>query len=265
MDATQTIEIETAECEYLRSRVESLMRIDGNPYGALLLANGAFPCFLVKATSSPMLNRIYGDSLADPEGMLDLMRRSAEYSAVVPMIGKLVNLRQNACLVDAQLDRLKGWTHLQFACQIEHALPKAHSFDIEEVTVQSVFEFTSLHVDSFKTKPAVRSLNRASFEGLLSDERAKIYVLRVEGKVVAGALMYFSRNGIAYLGTAATKIGARKLGFHQALISHRITQAKEHGSRVVAATALPHSQSARNLQRAGLAVSHAQALYRLAS
>jgi predicted GNAT family acetyltransferase len=264
MDARQAIEIEAAECDYLRSRVESLSHIEGNPYGAQLFSNRDFPCFLVKATTSPMLNRIYGDSLADPQGMRDLLKRSAEYSAIIPMIGKLVNLKQSASLAGSQLDRLKGWTHLQFGCQIENAVAKPHSFHIEEVTVRSISEFASLHADSFKTNPSVRSLNRASFEGLLSDERARIYVLKVEGKVLAGALMYFSRNGVAYLGTAATKTDARKLGYHQALISHRITQAKERGSRIVAATALPNSQSRRNLQRAGLVVSHAQALYRLA-
>ena len=75
--------------------------------------------------------------------------------------------------------------------------------------------------------------------------------------------MYLASNGVAYLGTAATRKDARGLGYHGALISHRIEQAKKHGSLVVAATALPSSQSRRNLQRMGLAVSHVQALYRL--
>src|SRR5450830_1931730 len=94
----------------------------------------------------------------------------------------------------------------------------------------------------------------------MSNERLKIYVLKADGNVVAGALMYLACNGIAYLGTAATRKNARGLGCHGALISHRIEQAKKHGSLVIAATALPSSQSRRNLQRTRLATSHAQAL-----
>jgi len=114
------------------------------------------------------------------------------------------------------------------------------------------------------TKPEYRPLNSASFAGLATDGRLRLYILKVNGKVLAGASMYLANNGIAYLGTAATQKDARGLGYHGALISHRVDQAKKLGCHWVAATALASSQSRRNLQRAGLTVSHAQALYRLA-
>jgi len=84
------------------------------------------------------------------------------------------------------------------------------------------------------------------------------------GERVAGAALYSASNGIAYLGTAATCKHARGQGLHQALITHRIEQARAMGCQRVAATTLANAQSRRNLQRAGLIVSHAQALYRLA-
>lgn len=64
------------------------------------------------------------------------------------------------------------------------------------------------------------------------------------------------------IGKGATRKDARALGYHGALISHRMEQAKKHGSFVIVASALPSSQSRRNLQRMGLATSHVQALYR---
>ena len=91
----------------------------------------------------------------------------------------------------------------------------------------------------------------------------KIYVIEEAGKVVAGASMFLVGNAVAYLGTAVTQKGLRGRGFHAALIAHRIAQAREQGAVTVAATALANSQSRRNLQRAGLQVSHGQSLYRL--
>lgn len=264
MDVEWAHAIEAAESEYLCSRVESLSRVSGNPFGACVFFNGAFPCFQVKATPSPMFNRIYGDSTGNPLSLLSLLKESAEYSTVTPLIGKASTLEQFAFVGEERFERLRGWTHLQLACPIEDAVLTPKLFNIEEATSDSLPEFAAVHASGFHTKPEHRQLSQACFAGLMSNERLKIYVLKADGQVVAGALMYLATNGVAYLGTAATRKNARGLGYHGALISHRIEQAKKHGSLVIAATALPSSQSRRNLQRIGLAASHAQALYRLA-
>lgn len=264
MDVEMAHAIEAAEAEYLRSRVESLSRVSGNPFGARVFFNEAFPCFQVKASPSPMFNRIYGDITGSPQPLLSLLKSSAEYSTVTPLIGKPSSLEQFASVGGRRLERLRGWTHLQLACAIKDVVLSHHSFEIEEATSHILPEFAAVHASGFHTKPEHRQLSQASFAGLLSNDRLKIYVLKTDGNVVAGALMYLASNGVAYLGTAATRKDARGLGYHGALISHRIEQAKNYGSLVVAATALPSSQSRRNLQRTGLTTSHVQALYRLA-
>jgi GNAT superfamily N-acetyltransferase len=153
---------------------------------------------------------------------------------------------------------------LQLACAIESVVLSRHSFEIEEVSSQPLALFADIHAGGFHTKPEYRPLNSASFAGMAADGRLKLYVLKVNGKVLVGASMYLANNGIDCLGTAATQKDARGLGYHGALISYRVDQAKKQGCQRVAATALASSQSRRNLQRAGLTVSHAQALYRLA-
>ncbi|CRM68241.1 GNAT family N-acetyltransferase [Pseudomonas sp. 58 R 3] len=263
MDVGMAHAIEAAEAEYLCSRVESLSRVSGNPFGARVFFNGAFPCFQVKASPSPMFNRIYGDINGSPQPILSLLKRSAEYSTVTPLIGKPSSLEHLASVGETRLERLRGWTHLQLGCAINDMVLSQHLFEIEEATSHTLPQFAAVHASGFHTKPEHRQLSQASFAGLLSDDRLKIYVLKADGDVVAGALMYLASNGVAYLGTAATRKDARGLGYHGALISHRIEQAKRYGSLVIAATALPSSQSRRNLQRTGLATSHAQALYRL--
>ena len=264
MDVELAHKIEAAECEYLRSRVENLADVSGNPYGARVFFNADFPCFQVKASPSPMFNRIYGDIASDPLAVLKLLNESAERSAVTPLIGKSSALEQYAILGEERLERLRGWTHLQLACAIENVVLSYHSFEIEEVTPKTLALFAEVHAAGFHTKPEHRLLNQASFAGQRPDGRLKIYVLKAQGVVVAGASMYLASNGVAYLGTAATRKDARGYGYHAALISHRVEQAKKHGGQWVAATALASSQSRRNLERAGFTASHAQALYRLA-
>jgi GNAT superfamily N-acetyltransferase len=264
MDIEMALKIEAAEREYLCLRVKNLTLINGNPYGARIFFNEDFSCFQVKATPSPMLNRIYGDNTDEPQAILNLLRQSAEYLTVTPLVGKSSTLGQHVHMGDGRLERLRGWTHLQLSCAVEDAVLNRHSFEVEEVTPQTLPEFADIHADGFHTRPDQRGLSQASFLAQISNDRMKIYVLRAGGKVVAGAVMYFASNGVAYLGTAATRKDARGFGYHGALISHRIEQAKKYGCSLIAATALASSQSRRNLQRAGLAQSHAQALYRLA-
>lgn len=264
MDIEMALKIEAAEREYLCLRVRNLSLIDGNPYGAKTFFNEEFSCFQVKATSSPMFNRIYGDNESKPQAILNLLRQSAEYSTVIPLVGKSSTLGQYVHMGDERLERLRGWTHSQLSCAVKDVVLSRHAFEVEEVSPQTLPEFTDIHANGFHTKPDQRELIRASFLANISNDRMKIYVLRAGGKVVAGAVMYFASNGVAYLGTAATRKDARGFGYHAALISHRIEQAKKYGCSLIAATALAGSQSSRNLQRAGLAQSHAQTLYRLA-
>ncbi|MFJ7883025.1 GNAT family N-acetyltransferase [Pseudomonas sp. NPDC096917] len=132
-----------------------------------------------------------------------------------------------------------------------------------QATAQSLLAFTEGHASGFHTKPAQRAASQASFGSLQTHGAMKIYVIEEAGKVVAGASMFLAGNAVAYLGTAVTQKGLRVRGFHAALIAHRIAQVREQGAVTVAATALANSQSRRNLQRAGLQVSHGQSLYRL--
>jgi GNAT superfamily N-acetyltransferase len=264
-DVTVALEVEAAEREYLQARVENLIRIDGNPFGARVFYNGSWSCFQVEAAPSPMLNRIYGDRLVDPQSILHLLKKSGACSTATPLIGTLSTLEARLSIEGGWLERMRGWTHLQFACPIEGMMLSNHDFIVEEVTPQTICAFADVHASGFHTKPAHRLVNQASFETWTPDDSLKLFVIRERGEVVAGASMYLASNGVAYLGTAATRKDARGRGYHGALITHRLSRALKHGAEMVAATALPNSQSSRNLKRAGLKVSHAQALYRLSS
>ncbi|WP_337580846.1 hypothetical protein [Pseudomonas coronafaciens] len=106
MNVGMAYAIEAAESEYLCARVDSLSRISGNPFGARVFFNETFPCFQVKASPSPMLNRIYGDSTGRPQSLLSLLKESAEYSTVTPLIGKASTMERYAFVGEKRLERL---------------------------------------------------------------------------------------------------------------------------------------------------------------
>jgi GNAT superfamily N-acetyltransferase len=159
---------------------------------------------------------------------------------------------------------MNGWTHLQFAAVIEAVSLPQSTLEVEEVTPSTINSFTAIHATAFHTPAERQAANHSAFAALVADPRAKGYLVRMEGKLVAGAIVYFASNGVAYLGTAATQRDARGLGCHSALIGCRIAAARRHGCKFVAATATPNSQSRRNLERLGFVASHLQALYRVA-
>lgn len=263
MDTALAFAIETAEKEYLRTRVENLTHIAGNPYGAWVFASGGLEGFHVQASPSPMLNRVYASSEADVEALVDRLVRSSAQSTVTPLTGAPKSLAPCRLMAGRQLERLKGWTHLQLVSPIEQAVVNAHNVDIEHATGPDLTAFTALHASGFHTRPALLAVNQASFTGKGPGGALKILVIKEAGEVVAGAALYLASNGVAYLGTAVTHKQAQGRGYHSALIAHRIALARERGSDWVAATALAGSRSRRNLQRAGLKVSHEQGLYRL--
>jgi hypothetical protein len=75
----------------------------------------------------------------------------------------------------------------------------------------------------------------------------------VTGRPLGAALLTIG-DGVGLLANASTLPPARQRGVQAALIARRIADAFDAGCDVIGSLALPWSSSARNLQRAGLAV-----------
>jgi GNAT superfamily N-acetyltransferase len=71
------------------------------------------------------------------------------------------------------------------------------------------------------------------------------------GGVPAGCGTLQTAGGIGWVGGAATLPEFRRRGVQAALLGHRLRLADELGCDLVAATALPYGQSARNLVHLG--------------
>jgi hypothetical protein len=265
--ALDILAIEATSAEYLCARVAALLSLEGNPHRAAMCSHGSLQGLLVQVTTSPMVNRIVGDPREAPDALTELLEWFAAHQSQ-PAISLIVHNRRPSPIEvvgQHQLRRLNGWTHLQFASSIDGPSITPPAVEVEEVMEDSIDAFAAIHAEAFNTLPAGQPVNRASFAGLLSGNGAKGFIARVDGKPAAGAIVYFAKNGVAYLATAATRREARGRGCHGALIGSRIAAAREHGSLFVTATATPNSQSRRNLERFGLTASHMQTLYRPAS
>lgn len=257
--------LEHAEAEYLFDRVSTLTRLPENPFEAEVFETPPYRGFLVGANDSPMNNRICGFDLQHGAFPSEEIARFTKAGAPVhlPVIGAPKDVKQKASSFGAA--PLRGWTHGQFYAElgnlpIDKASESARRLDISEMRV-----FAEIHSAAFRSSGARANMTLDMFRGLMETERAQAYAIDFDGRPAAIGLVYFASNQTAYLATAATTRAARKKGAHTALIARRIEAAREHGAVRISSTALLNSQSRRNLERAGLSLSHVQTLLALSS
>ncbi|WP_409299683.1 GNAT family N-acetyltransferase [Pseudomonas sp. KCJK8993] len=264
MDRSRALAIEYAENQYLRTRVEGLASMPGNPYRASVQGDSSCGAFLVAEQPSPMLNRVHGDQEQDAGKLASLLQACAACAPAIALVAASARIAPTVDLQGQLLQRLKGWTHGQLFAPVEAIPASPARSDIESVDLSTLESFCALHREAFNTPAAARPVTQAAFSALLDDARGHLYLAREQGVAVAGAALFVADNGLAYLGTAFTTKAARGQGHHRALIAHRLNQAVALGAQSVAATALVSSQSRRNLEHYGLRLSHLQALYRAA-
>lgn len=89
-------------------------------------------------------------------------------------------------------------------------------------------------------------------------------IARVDGEVAGCGSVQFA-SGVAWLGGAATRPPYRGRGVQAALLDERLRRAAARGCDLAAATALPGSTSARNIERAGLRLVDVQVVMTRAS
>jgi GNAT superfamily N-acetyltransferase len=91
----------------------------------------------------------------------------------------------------------------------------------------------------------------------------RLYLALVEGEP-AGAAALVLDDGVGYLASAATLPEMRRRGCQTALIAARLAAAQEAGCELVSSQTRFFSQSQRNLERAGLRLAYAKAVWRVA-
>jgi len=258
IDLAETLE--AAEAEYLYTRVALIAGLPKNPYLAAVRRDGSLRSFGVAASDSPMNNRICGLRLNDDKALHDLQPWFSAIGAIprIPVIGRPSEVQAQAARLKAT--SLRGWTHGQFAADVTSLPDASPCCPTRRIELDDVDAFTGIHANAFRTPKNKHDLARNMFRALIKSDRAEAYAVELDGRDVAVGLVFFAENGVGYLATAATDKAARRQGAHRALIARRIAAARARGCRQIAATALPTSQSRRNLESMGLVLSHIQTL-----
>jgi len=259
MFEAESVALEKAESEDLLCRAEALQKVPGNPYKVTTRSRGKYTSFLVAAHPSPMNSRICGIDTNDktlPNKMLADFK-NAGIAINLPVIGKPAEIKSKAAKFGAE--PLRGWTHGQFVADIDQ-LPNMQIKHKARKLKKDMQDFANIHGKAFGTAESAKPMALEMFKGLLRTRRVEAYAVDIDGQPAAIGLTYFAKNKIAYLATAATSKYARKNGAHQALIAARIKAARERGYAQILSTALLSSQSRRNLENAGLSLSHVQTI-----
>lgn len=260
MGGDQVKDLERAEAEYLASRVDALQKVPGNPYQAATIQIGEQTCFLVARNASPMNSRICGvdlDAPVLPKSVLDKFAK-ADVKVCIPVIGKPAEVKARAAVMGAT--PLRGWTHGQFVADMAKLPEISTVHHTRRLKSTDVEKFVEIHSKEFGISKTAYGMALDMFRGLLETRRTEAYAVEIDDMLVAIGLIYFTKDKIAYLATAATSKSARKQGAHTSLIACRIAAARNRGAQRIFSTALLNSQSRRNLQKAGLSLSHVQTI-----
>ena len=260
MDSKYAAELEIAEAQYLLSRVEALIKVPGNPYGASTIKSGNYISFFVVSNPSPMNSRICGinfDTSVLPKKIVAAFKK-VDIVVNIPVIGKPKDIKKKEGKIE--LNPLRGWSHGQFVAEMDLIPDAPVKHTTRTLKIKDVVDFVEIHSKEFGTPKSAKDMTLDMYKGLFQTHRVEAYAIDIDDQPAAIGLTYYANNKIAYLATAATSKIARKKGAHQALIAQRIKAARKRGSRLVFSTALLNSQSRRNLERAGLALSHVQTI-----
>lgn len=163
------------------------------------------------------------------------------------------------------LDRLvrrgyaASWFRNVYAMLLDDAVPAPRPHvGVREVTARTLPQWLDLLASGNGiSDPDGRAMSDEFALAVHTVPGATDYVADVDGTPMGcGSLV--RDGGLGWLGGAATVPAGRRRGVQTTLLRHRMAVAVRHGCDLVAATAVPSGDSARNLSRLGFTLAFAQ-------
>ncbi len=152
-----------------------------------------------------------------------------------------------------------AWFRNVYALAPEDAMPIARpNADVRVVDERSIDEWLAVRQAAFElTTDGERAMDAVHARAAHAVAGNTDFLLDVDG-VAAGCGSLTCQMGVGWLGGAGTVPGERRRGVQTSLVRHRMAVAAKQGCDIVAATAGPPGESARNLARLGFTLVYTQ-------
>ncbi|MET0324849.1 MAG: GNAT family N-acetyltransferase [Ilumatobacteraceae bacterium] len=154
-----------------------------------------------------------------------------------------------------------SWFRNVYAMDLDEASPAPHPHvGVREVVDGTLDEWLQLLASGNEiTSVAERTVSDEYGRAEHALAGSTDFVAELDG-VPHGCGSLVRADGIGWLGGAATEPAGRRRGVQTTLLRHRMAVARRDGCDVVASTARPPGDSARNLSRLGFTLAYAQAV-----
>ena len=138
-----------------------------------------------------------------------------------------------------------------------------HELQCTVIEVESLDEFADTFVRGFgmdrERQQRVKHLQELGW----SHPNLQKYLILYDNQTVATGVLHCSKEKIAVLSGGTTVPEFRGRGFQQAMIHHRLLQAKQQGMNYAISDAIAGSTSSRNLQRQGFQIAYTRTFWQV--
>jgi GNAT superfamily N-acetyltransferase len=245
--------IEDAAAQYLLARYSG----PGNPLRTQVLKRGAM--FATKVPFSPqngLMNSVHG--LDDPALLPEVL---AFYAATEQACWVVLPPYLSITVTDALLAagfHVESYSSAMVAEPVPE-VPRGQ-IDVREVSREELDVFLDTMNVGFDMDPSMLANLRRNQSFWCDVPDWHLFLARVDG-APAGAAVLSIHDDIGYFAAGSVLPPFRGRGVHAALIAARLDQARARHCRIVCGNAAWGSQSQRNQQRAGLAISHVKSIW----
>jgi GNAT superfamily N-acetyltransferase len=258
-----TVRIEQSDIDYSRSRLEGMRHTPGNPLGIELRQYGMASAFLIKAWPDFWYgNKVLGLESASIEhlpAIHDFFHSRGLSFRFEIRPGKLT--RQ----LGQRLHRL-GFCQMSFNTALYGRPTLSREQTRSAVTVRAVAPteydlFLDVYQAGFELPPLQAEERRAA-RAWLEHAHTNLHLCfaLIEG-MRAGVGVLYANGRVGLLADAATLPEFRRRGCHQALLTHRITEAAGADCDLLTSFVEFGSASHRHLEQAGLRVAYTKSIW----
>ena len=245
-------QIEANLVEYLVQRYSG----PGNPIGTQFFRRGDLVATKVPfLKQNELMNSVH--HLEDPAMLGDVL---AFYAATEQPCWVPVAPYAPAAVTDALIGagfRVERYQSTLFAEPVPERTYTADAREIDRAELDLFLDTLNL---GFDTNPAMLAALRRNQSFWCDVPDWYLYLARVDG-VPAGAAVLSIHGDAGYLAAGSVLPEHRGRGLHAALIAARLQRCRARQCRLVSVGAAWGSQSQRNLQRAGLVLTHVKSIW----